>query len=113
MPTNLYRKALKQALKEDLNEENASIADLLSAYQQKTAGTPSLIPVFRDRGNGVWYGDYANGWEKVTYDLLNALKPYLKDEKVKEIGRNRREHTDTYQDSTGTYTLISMVDSGD
>lgn len=113
MPTNLYRTALKQALKEEITDGNTSIADLLDAYGRKTASGPGLIPVFRDRGNGIWDGGYANGWEKVTHDLLNALKPYLKDEKVKEIGRNRREHTDTYQDSTGTYTLISRVDSGD
>lgn len=113
MSNNLFRKALKAVLKEDLTEETATIADLLNAYQAKTAGYPSVMDVFRDRGNGVWYGGYANGWEKETHQLLNALQPYLKDEKVKEVGRGRRQHTDTYEDSTGTYTLISMVDSGD
>lgn len=113
MPNNLFRKALTAVLKEDLTEETATIADLLNDYKQKTAGTPSLVPVFREQPDGTWYGGYANGWEKVTYDLLNALKPYLKDEKVKEVGRGRRQYTDTYEDSTGTYTLISMVDSGD
>lgn len=113
MPNNLFRKALQAVLKEDLTEQTATIADLLNAYQAKTAGYSSVIDVFRDRGNGVWDGGYANGWEKETYDLLNALKPYMIDSKTTEIGRSRRKTVNTYEDSTGTYTLVSMVDSGD
>ena len=109
MPKNLFRKALKAVL----NEQTATIADLLNAYQAKTAGYSSVMDVFRDRGNGVWYGGYANGWEKETYDLLNALEPYLKGTQSKEVGRGRRQTTSTYEDSTGTYTLVSLVDSGD